>query len=201
MYRFLLSHAQTPPQLFLHIHGEHSEVRLRSVAYTDCEGRTKWREETEQAKVIDFNFSVDVSQHILPHSVQWTAPDDEPTYRGRTYLEVDSVLLRPGISGRDVEGGFGQQSRRWKATRKERKTAQAWRKERQNRGLPPWIGPDSNWNAQTHLQVDLNNMHVMKSSQTVREWADEYCASDKPLKEFTYTKVHLSAPGVVQHNS
>lgn len=32
-------------------------------------------------------------------------------------------------------------------------------------------------------------MSVYKSSKTVREWADEYCASPKILKEFTYTKV------------
>jgi len=48
----------------------------------------------------------------------------------------------------------------------------AWRAERKRRGQEPWT-----WKGQT-----------TKGSRTVREWADEFCASNKVLKEFEYKK-------------
>lgn len=155
---------------------------------TDSQGHTHWRTETETITVVDFDFSVDITPHIPPTPVHWSVPDEQPAYRGSMYMEVDAVLMRRGTS-RDVEGGDGGRLKRWKATRQERKTAQAWAHERKARGLPPWIGPDAGWAPRSHLALDANHMNVCKSSQTVREWADEYCASPKTLKEFTYTKV------------
>ncbi len=54
------------------------------------------------------------------------------------------------------------------------------------RGFPPWIG---SLNAQREGTIDETN--VLKSSKSLREWADEYCASEKHLKEFVYKKVSV----------
>ncbi|KZT59111.1 hypothetical protein CALCODRAFT_450712 [Calocera cornea HHB12733] len=48
----------------------------------------------------------------------------------------------------------------------------AWRAERKRRGQEPW-----SWKGMSG-----------KGSRTVREWADEFCASKKVLKEFEYKK-------------
>jgi len=48
----------------------------------------------------------------------------------------------------------------------------AWRAERKRKGHEPWSWK-SKW---------------AKGSKTVREWADEFCASQKVLKEFEYKK-------------
>ena len=100
--------------------------------------------------------------------------------------------------------------RRWKASKQEKRRANTWKAERLMRGLPPWIGPPSpvgmppastmTVTTRTTRGVDTNVVgppvnpemyqnDVMKSSMTVREWADEYCSSDKMFKEFTYHKV------------
>jgi len=68
-----------------------------------------------------------------------------------------------------------------------RSRSKLWCKERDRRGLPPWIGsysrnPSASRNAPTEGEIRL------KSSRTVRQWCDDYCASDKLLKEFVYTK-------------
>ena len=196
LYRFLLSHAQTPPQLLLRVHGEHKEHRTHSVPRTDSQGRTHWRTETEIVTVVDFNFFVDISRHIPPNAVHWSIPDERPAYRGKMYMEVDAALMRTGSQYRDVEVG-GHRLKRWKATRGERKIAQAWEHERKARGLPPWIGPDAGWVRRPQVALEAYQMNVCKSSRTVREWADEYCASPKQLKEFTYTKVRIYVVTIV----
>ena len=109
-------------------------------------------------------------------------------------MEVDTALMRTGNAFRDVELGNGNWSKRWKATRGERKIGKAWAHEREARGLPPWIGPDLGWAPRAQIALESTQMNVCKSSRTVREWADEYCSSPKQLKEFTYHKVCISAP-------
>lgn len=188
LYRFLLSQAQTPPQLFLRVHGEHQEHRTHSVPRTDAQGRTHWRTETETVTVVDFNFTIDISHHIPAAPIHWSVPDEQPAYRGEMYQEVDAVTLRPTPHANDLENGVGGR-KRLKATRKERKAARAWQHERRARGLPPWIGPDAGWVPRAQVAMNSSHMNVYKSSKTVREWADEYCGSPKILKEFTYTKV------------
>ncbi|KAF5374735.1 hypothetical protein D9758_000307 [Tetrapyrgos nigripes] len=62
-----------------------------------------------------------------------------------------------------------------KATRGERKHFNAAQKARLGNGLPPWHPDDP--------------LVASKSSKTPRQWADEYTASTKRLKEFQYDKV------------
>ncbi len=170
----------------------------------------------------DFDFQIDVSQYILRDPTQWSIPDEEPAYRGKMKLEVDGVLMPSRMSyagpthiDSDMEALLWQEHesarrRRWKASRQEKKRAGTWRREREMRGLPPWIGPPSpvgmppastmTAGTRTGRGVETNVVgppvnpemyqnDVMKSTMTVREWADEYCASDKMLKEFVYHKV------------
>ena len=75
------------------------------------------------------------------------------------------------------------------ATKEEIKAAKERKKTRQACGLPPWVavGPES-WLQQQAPERAV----VLESSKSLRQWADEYCASDKLLKEFTYTKVCFS---------
>ena len=83
---------------------------------------------------------------------------------------------------------MGRRNVRRKATKQEIKSARAWKESRGQRGLPPWVGPGSVQPGSVAAGVTAE-ANVMKSSKTMREWADEYCASDKWLKEFTYEKV------------
>ena len=192
LYRFLLAHSQTPPKFLLHLHGDHVEQRTRQVQRTDANGRTHWHTETDSTTVTDFDFQIDISHHIPTTPTHWTMPDSEPAYRGKMYQETDITtqgVPMPGSS--DVEVA-GEQRVRRKATRLERKSAKAWNHERQIRGLPPWIGPEAGWSlpiVRADTLLHQTSANVLKSSKTVREWADEYCASSKMLKEFTYEKV------------
>jgi hypothetical protein len=69
---------------------------------------------------------------------------------------------------------------RRKATKEETLSFKAWEHERTEKGFPPWASRDGN-----------QDLHVLQSSQTLRQWADEYCSSPKYLKEFVYEKVGL----------
>jgi hypothetical protein len=87
-----------------------------------------------------------------------------------------------------------------KAKRAEVKQFKAWVEDRTARGLPPWITSIDSWS-----EGMSTNATVLKSSRTLRQWADEYwygpghlsppsssfrnSASPKHLKEFTYEKV------------
>lgn len=216
--------------------GQHQEHQTRSVRRIDDRGHARWETETESVTVHDFDFHVDVSQYILHRPTQWSIPDEEPAYRGAMKLEVDGVLMPSRYSAAgsvmlEEERGHGRgygardgdaqaeallwqdeeseiaRRRRWKASRQERKRAETWRKEREMRGLPPWIGlpvpvgmplGSSTRHATANVvgspvQPDMYENDVMKSTKTVREWADEFCASDKMLKEFTYKKVRVSS--------
>lgn len=60
-------------------------------------------------------------------------------------------------------------------------TYKTWFQERDAKGLPPW----------TNRSFVPSAGSELKSSHTVRQWCDDYCASNKLLKEFVYTKVAL----------
>jgi hypothetical protein len=70
------------------------------------------------------------------------------------------------------------------AKRKEIKCYKEWEERRKGLGLPPWVSKVDN-------VIDGSSAHLdcLRSSKTLRQWADEYCASPKYLKEFVYTKV------------
>lgn len=99
-------------------------------------------------------------------------------------LQVDSNDLVTGDTEASMQHG------RRNATKEEIKAAKERKRLRSEHGLPPWIvpGPES-WYNSTGLSPPPE-AQVLGSSLSLRDWADEYCMSDKLLKEFTYTKVH-----------
>ncbi|KAI0348579.1 hypothetical protein BDW22DRAFT_1350815 [Trametopsis cervina] len=162
LYRFLLAQSHKLPQLFLHVKGEHQEHQTRRVASTDDDGQTHYKTHSETVTVFDFDFCIDASRYVLPRPTQWTVSDEEPAYRGAMALEVD--------------GGLTPESARRKATSKECEIADAWNEKKKARGLPPWAG------------VGGDEGEILSSTRSMRAWVDEYCASTKMLKEFTYKK-------------
>lgn len=139
---------------------------------------------------LDFHFYLDVGQYISYGPVHFSLADEEPAYRGKMYQEIDGTFPErfQGLE-RDLEMAWMDIHRR-QATSGELKRAKKWRKEQESHGLPPWIGPDADWNVGDGLmQLDRDHVNVMKSSRTVRQWADQYCASNRYFKEFTYKKV------------
>ncbi|KAJ7092700.1 hypothetical protein C8R44DRAFT_816319 [Mycena epipterygia] len=164
LYRFLLSQSTTVPEFRLHCRGTHTETRYRHVTHRNSDGRTRTRRESYTETVVDFDFLIDASRFSGP--VHWSVEDAEPAYRGGMVREVDSP-----------EG-------KRKATRAEIKAFKGWLEDRTARGLPPWVTSIDAWS-----EGMSTNATVLKSSRTLRQWADEYCASPKHLKEFTYEKV------------
>ena len=84
---------------------------------------------------------------------------------------------------REFEGSAG--TGRQVAKRKEIKRYKEWEVKRKGLGLPPWVSRVDN-NIINGSSADLDGL---RSSKTLRQWADEYCASPKYLKEFVYKKV------------
>ncbi|KII86480.1 hypothetical protein PLICRDRAFT_165048 [Plicaturopsis crispa FD-325 SS-3] len=164
LYRFLLSHAATPPVFRVHLNGTHVEYRTKRVSATGPNGNGT-RTDTERETVVDFDFYINLDQHLKSGPVHWSVADSEPAYRGLMVREVEAMQDRRA------------------ASRTETKRFRAWRDERTARGLPPWV---SSLEASAGQHDERN---VMRSSKTVREWADDYCASPKYLKEFMYEKV------------
>jgi hypothetical protein len=132
--------------------------------------------------VTDFDFRIDLAHHLLPVA-HWTVDDSQPAYRGKTVRRVEE------------QDGISLQKRA--ATRKEGKAIDRLRKYRVDNGVPPWIQMDERATIMYHRP----NGPVYRSSRTVRQWADDYCASDKLLKEFVYEKVRMTAVCQVQANT
>ncbi|KAH9919089.1 uncharacterized protein B0H18DRAFT_1029115 [Fomitopsis serialis] len=184
LYRFLLSHAETPPTFYVHLRGVHTESRTRMVSRKDQDGQYRTHHEHYTEKIMDFDFPIDIGQHIALGPVHWSVPDEEPAYRGKMHREVDTGEF---VEAGDLEG-IVQHRKRRHASRKDVKMGKARRQERRDRGLPPWASLECEGGL-GHAGAEVQHTRVLKSSQTLRQWADEYCASDKLLKEFTYEKV------------
>ena len=90
---------------------------------------------------------------------------------------------------REVEEQDGFSLQRRAATGKESEVIDHLRKYRVENGLPPWVQVEERVMAMEDRPIGP----VYKSSRTVRQWADDYCASDKLLKEFMYEKVSVVA--------
>ncbi|KAG1862256.1 hypothetical protein F4604DRAFT_1786784 [Suillus subluteus] len=168
LYRFLLSQASTPPTVILRCQGSHNETHTRMV-HSHHNGHTKMKTEQYTERITDFDFCIDVGQHIFGDPTHWSYADSTPAYRGRMFQEV----------------GISDEKR--KARKSERKAAKAWDAERTRRGFPPWIGSDYAWREDQPVVMQTNG--VLRSSWTLRQWADDYCASRKYLKEFNYHKI------------
>jgi len=173
LYRFLLSQAETPPTFHIHCRGTHNETRTRFVSKTDPQGRQHTETERYTVTVTDFDFKI--GQPVPPRATQWTVGDEEPAYRGRMGRET-------GLPGNTS-----------KADSHAKKRFKAWREERHRRGLPLWVGPNDTSNGPTSFQTSAaqhpHSTDVLKSSWTLRQWADNYCQSRKIFKEFAYEKV------------
>ncbi|KAB5588285.1 hypothetical protein CTheo_8270 [Ceratobasidium theobromae] len=175
LYQFLVSHATTPPVFLLKCRGTHPETRVRHVTRTETHnGQTVTRTEPEMytETIIDFEFSIDISRHILRPGVLWTVPDDELTYRGKMKREVLT----------DAMGGIRRVSRRVL------KAGEVWREKREKWGLPPWLSQVEQPAYARTIQPSDEKM-PMRSELTLRQWADRYCASHKSLKSFRFAKV------------
>lgn len=119
----------------------------------------------------DFNFSIDLTNLILPGPIHWPFADSELAYRGLMVRQVQAPQGR-------------------RKAKEETSSFKAREYERAEKGLPPWARRDGN-----------QDLDVLQSSQTLRQWADEYCSSPKYLKEFVYEKVGLwSLPAVTISN-
>jgi hypothetical protein len=180
LYRFLLSQAETPPTFLVHCYGTHDETHTRLVDRTDSRGRRYTDTELYTETVTDFDFNIECQ--VPPRTTQWTVGDEEPAYRGRMYREAGP----PGGTT--------------KADRSTTKQFKAWLLDRSKRGLPPWVGPENDraegatfW---TGLAQHPRSADVLKSSWTLRQWADDYCQSRKIFKEFVYYKVQYQCDSI-----
>lgn len=180
LYQFLRTHATVPPNLILKCRGTHAETRIRHVTRTETHnGRTTTRTEPETytETVVDFDFSIDISQHLrLLPPVYWTVPDDEPAYRGGTRREVLT----------DVISGVRRVPRRVL------KAGKVWRANRARWGLPPWLN-QMNGGPIARRAAPADELLPMRSELSLRQWADMYCASHKSMKEFKFHKVRYCA--------
>ncbi|OSD03386.1 hypothetical protein PYCCODRAFT_1365742 [Trametes coccinea BRFM310] len=184
LYRFLLWQTANRPQYFIHMKGTHTEHKTRTVYRKDQQGNLRPHDEHYTETVTDFDFRIDIGEQIVHGPIHWTVPDAEPAYRGKMFLEVDSNQL---LSNGDTEASL--QAGRRKATRAEIKLAEKRKRLREDHGLPPWVFPEPDgWYAPIGASPPPD-AQVLGSSMTIRDWADEYCASDKLLKEFIYTEV------------
>jgi hypothetical protein len=170
LYRFLLSQATTSsPSHRISCRGSHEEVQQRWVTGRDNDGRSRSRQETYTETITDFDFCFDIVPKSPVTPIQWSVADDEPAYRGLMVLEFEG------------SAGTGRQV----AKRKEIKIYKEWKEKRNGLGLPPWVSRTDN-NITDGSSVHLDGL---RSSKTLRQWADDYCASPKYLKEFVYKKV------------
>ncbi|KAJ3527635.1 hypothetical protein NMY22_g9715 [Coprinellus aureogranulatus] len=204
LYRFILARAQRPPFLRVNIAGTHTEHKTRWVTRTGNDGRSRQELENYSETVTDFSFCIDIKPVVyttrtsdgsvggqIPiDPVHWSVADHVPAYRGKMVKEVEEVKV-PGL-------GAMRRERR-KCKRKERKVRERWQEEIQGKGLPPWCeehevdfesisslalsGNNSNPWVESLADVERN---PLRSSRTIRQWADDYCASPKKLKEFVY---------------
>ncbi|KAF9453843.1 hypothetical protein P691DRAFT_615220, partial [Macrolepiota fuliginosa MF-IS2] len=212
LYRFLLTQAsQRPPSYRIRCRGSHIETRYRWVntygVHSDFghnhnhnhnhnhyghshghPGGTPIRTESYTERVTDFDFYIDPGEDedanprddLSP--IHWSVADNEPVYRGKMVREVELTSSTSSGTNRPNTDTAA-------ATRRECKDYSEWIKRRTHSGLPPWVSGSGHglngWSVPTYP----TSRDVLKSSKTVRQWADEYCSSPKLLKEFVYTKV------------
>lgn len=159
----------------MHCRGHHIERHTQWVKATDSEGQDslKLKLVEREEDICDFDFSIDITQHSTGTPVIWSVADSEPAYRGSVVREVGSL-----------QGGWKR-----RANSDEISSFDAWAEERSWRGLPPWMEKSSVLSLRETTTTEETS--ALKSSESLRQWADEYCASDKYLKEFAFNKVSL----------
>ncbi|KAG6814054.1 hypothetical protein H0H92_003101 [Tricholoma furcatifolium] len=166
LYRFLLAQSERPPLFRIHCKGTHVEHRTHWVIRT-ADGNTTSRRETQSETVTDFDFYIDALIPLtLTKPIHWSVGDTQPAYRGQMVRETESLGTTQVVK-RSVE-----------------KAHLKWLEQCVTHGFPPWALSTDRWSEET---VD-DGTGALKSSKTLRQWADEYCASSKYLKEFVYEK-------------
>lgn len=157
-------------------------MRQRWVTVRNSQGRTRSRQESYSETVVDFDFCIDISPHNWAGNkagvpVHWSVADDEPAYRGKMVREYEGFRSSDEWS-----------QTRCKATRKQVKRDKNWVERRTKLGFPPWVREEDVDNGLIDPS-SLPHFNGLKSSKTIRAWADDYCASPKYMKEFVYEKV------------
>lgn len=61
LYRFLLSHAETPPTFYVHLRGTHTESRTRTVSRRDDDGHHRTHHEHYTEEVIGASSCIDAA--------------------------------------------------------------------------------------------------------------------------------------------
>ncbi|KAG8979760.1 hypothetical protein FRB94_010347 [Tulasnella sp. JGI-2019a] len=184
LYRFLLEQAATPPVFMIGCKGTHLVKRYDTY-------------ET----VTDFCF------YLQPPLIKELPPilvvgDMDPAYRGKMSREVDAPLVSGSPDLEMGHGGSGSQWRR-KALKLECKQADERTARLKGQGLPPWsLLQGEIPGTQTCIESEEGRhrfqfvgggassdvgLHV--PSNSLRQWADDYCASNKVFKEFDFDKV------------
>lgn len=104
---------------------------------------------------------------------------------------------RDTLMGHEEQGLAAHSSRTRIAKSEDQTRLKAWRKYLSDNGLPPWISQVDYDQGRIDRQSLRDQVFTppLRSNMTVRAWADDYCASDKILKDFTFEKVHLISIG------
>ncbi|KAG9049222.1 hypothetical protein FS837_010858 [Tulasnella sp. UAMH 9824] len=197
LQQFLLTHASGRPTVLIECKGTHEEDQG-----TDSDGNKTAR------IVTDFHFTVDVSSALLPAdtygSPVWVVADKEPAKRGRYWRQVD-YDPNPAQTPANLEAGPSLLQRR-EATRLERQLGLENAQRRKVLALPPWAcisaqTPDPTGarllfsgdrlrfeNAAVCANQDFSDGNLAPPSKALADWAEEYCASRSPLKEFRFIR-------------
>ncbi|KAF5361112.1 hypothetical protein D9758_009080 [Tetrapyrgos nigripes] len=163
LYRFLLQQSATPPKVYINCKGTHFE----------------YGSEHGHGTVTDFDFLVSLNDYLECKVTHWTVADDEPAYRGRDVLEVEEK----GWSG------SGSWWRRREASRSEKRLWRSMWSRRIRQGLPPWVVKGSGVEDVSGIPQQFHSAEALRSSKSIRQWAEDYCAYEDALKEFCYRKV------------
>ncbi|KAG9024086.1 hypothetical protein FRB95_012120 [Tulasnella sp. JGI-2019a] len=131
--RFLLSKASIPPALYLRCNASHKEWHTREIIH-EKDGKSSTSIESYSRDVVDFDFTIDISDAILPAPPTgapiWLVGDKHAAYRGGKQLQVDgapTTITDVNVDGHPV-------SWRRKALKLEKEATAAWKKCREDGG-------------------------------------------------------------------
>ncbi|KAF9512630.1 hypothetical protein BS47DRAFT_1394076 [Hydnum rufescens UP504] len=175
LYRFLLTQLH-PPTFRLHLNGVHEESRTRVIT-TINNGEERTKTEVDTVRVTDFDFNIDLSYILKRHSTPeiWTLDDLNPGYRGEMYKQV---MRSPDPETEDIAPATPS---RWAWLTGRRPQGGPIRLIEEGEGMRVFLrGYDIQKDS---LNISLGDRRPMKSKLTPRQWADDYCASNKTLKE------------------
>ncbi|KAG8955969.1 hypothetical protein FRC04_006417 [Tulasnella sp. 424] len=189
LQHFILTHASGRPTVLIECWGTHQ------VETTDREGDKK------VTTVTDFHFTVDISSALLPANTYgapvWVVADEEPAKRGKYWRQIDYDPNPPQAQRpANLEAGRSPLQRRT-ATPLERKQGLDDTQSRRTRGLPPWTPVSAQTPNPTGARLlfpgdRLRFQNILSNftapTKTLDEWAEEYCASRSPLKEFRFIR-------------